>query len=96
VPVPCEGRGLFAFAVAEWHTGRYEGARGTTVRDNETIWKPGARVRFNGREFTIIEAYEGKFLGSPYYDLIVVDEAGNVETPPARFCSLVTPGEATP
>ena len=58
-----------------------------------TIWKPGARVRFNGREFTIIEAYEGRFLGAPYYDLIVVDDEGNIESPPARFCSLI---EAVP
>lgn len=66
------------------------------MRDKETVWKPGARVRFSGREFTILEAYEGHFLGSAYYDLIVIDAEGNVETPPARFCSLIEPGEATP
>jgi len=52
-------------------------------------WKQGQRVRCHGIVYTLIDVYEGDWLGEAYYELSLQDDDGNVVVQAARNCSVV-------
>lgn len=60
-------------------------------------WKKGQRVRCHGTVYTLVDVYEGDWLGEAYYELALQDEDGKVVTQSARYCSVLSepPDDAT-
>ena len=60
-------------------------------------WKKGQRVRCHGAVYTLVDVYEGDWLGEAYYELALQDDDEKVTTQLARYCSVIAepPEEVT-